>query len=147
MEVLVGVAFLIFSGLWLSFVRKGKLRIKFLTISMAVMVLFLFLNSWQQPYYSNVISGGEQNEADFVALGDFLGEERREVYYLGEKLDEYALFYGYIAQDYKWVSPEEMDEIVPGGIVVSQKASFQLEEGYERVDLGCDQIEVWEKIS
>ena len=147
MGVLVGVAFLIFSGLWLSFVRKGKLRIKFLTISMAVMVLFLFLNSWQQPYYSNVISGGEQNEADFVALGDFLGEERREVYYLGEKLDEYALFYGYIAQDYKWIRPEEMDEIVPGGIVVSPKASFQLEEGYERVDLGCDQIEVWEKTS
>lgn len=99
----------------------------------------------KNTYYSNVISGGRENKEDFIALGDYLGEERQKVYYLGEDLDEYALFYGYIAQDYKWVKPEEMNVISPGGIVILKKDSQELPQGYEKVDLECEQIEVWEK--
>lgn len=44
-----------------------------------------------------------------------------------------------------WVIPEKMDEISPGGIVVLKKGSQQLPAGYERVNLGCEQIEIWEK--
>ena len=143
--VLVSCCFLVFSVIWTMFLKKKRIRKKFLTISAICMVLFLLLNSWQQPYYSNVISGGKENKADFIALGNYLGEERREVYYLGEELDEYALFYGYIAQDYRWVKPEEMDEISSGSIVVLEKGSQQLPTGYEKVNLGCEQIEVWVK--
>lgn len=145
MGILVSICFLFFSVLWMIFLKKKKIRKKFLIISVTGMVAFLLLNCWQQPYYSNVISGGNENKADFIALGNYLGEERREIYYLGEELDEYALFYGYIAQDYKWVRPEEMDGISPGGIVVLKKGSQQLSAGYERVNLGCEQIEIWEK--
>lgn len=145
--VLVSCCFLVFSVIWTIFLKKKRIRIKFLTISAICMLLFLLLNSWQQPYYSNVISGGKENKADFIALGNYLGEERREVYYLGEELDEYALFYGYIAQDYRWVKPEEMDEISSGSIVVLEKGSQQLPTGYKKVNLDCEQIEVWEKMA
>lgn len=145
MGILVSICFLFFSVLWMIFLKKKKIRKKFLIISVTGMIAFLLLNCWQQPYYSNVISGGNENEADFITLGNYLGEERREIYYLGEELDEYALFYGYIAQDYKWVRPEEMDGISPGGSVVLKKESQQLPAGYERVNLGCKQIEIWEK--
>lgn len=145
MGILVSICFLVFSVLWMIFLKKKKIRKKFLIISVTGMVAFLLLNCWQQPYYSNVISDGNENKADFIALGNYLGEERREVYYLGEELDEYALFYGYIAQDYMWVIPEKMDEISPGGIVVLKKGSQQLPIEYERVNLGCEQIEIWEK--
>lgn len=144
--ILVSVGFLIFSVAWMCFLKRKRIRLKFLTISVISMVLFLLLNSWQQPYYSNVISDGKQNKVDFIALGNYLGEERRKVYYLGEELDEYALFYGYIAQDYKWVRPEEIDEISVGGIVILEKASRQLPKGYEKVELECKQIDIWEKI-
>ena len=92
-----------------------------------------------------MVSGGKENKVDFITLGNYLGEERRKVYYLGEELDEYALFYGYIAQDYMWVRTEELDKISEGGIVVVKTASQQLPEGYKKVDLGCERIEVWEK--
>lgn len=144
--ILVSVGFLIFSVAWMCFLKRKRIRLKFLTISVISMVLFLLLNSWQQPYYSNMISDGKQNKVDFIALGNYLGEERRKVYYLGEELDEYALFYGYIAQDYKWVRPEEIDEISVGGIVILEKASRQLPKGYEKVELECKQIDIWEKI-
>ena len=143
--ILVGCCFLVFSIIWMLFLKKKKIRSKFLIISLACMVLFLILNSWQQPYYSNVVSGGKENKVDFITLGNYLGEERRKVYYLGEELDEYALFYGYIAQDYMWVRTEELDKISEGGIVVVKTASQQLPEGYKKVDLGCERIEVWEK--
>lgn len=146
MGILVSVCFLLFSVIWLIFLKRKNIRLKFMIISTICMVLFLFLNSWQHPYYSNVISGGNENKADYIALGNYLGEDKYEVYYLGEKLDEYALFYGYIAQDYKWVRPEKIDEISVGGIVVLKKEAQQLPEGYEKVELGCTQIEVWEKI-
>lgn len=143
--VLASISFLAFSIVWMIFLKRKRIRIKFLIISMFCMALFLFLNSWQHPYYSNVISGGNENKADFIALGNYLGEDKYKVYYLGEELDEYALFYGYIAQDYKWVRPEEMDEISVGGIVVLKKESQQLPEGYEKVELGCERIEIWKK--
>lgn len=38
-----------------------------------------------------------------------------------------------------------MDGISSGGIVVLKKGSQQLPIGYERVNLGCEKIEIWEK--
>lgn len=111
MGILVSICFLLFSVLWIIFLKGKRVRSKFLTISAIGMALFFLLNSWQQPYYSNVISDGNENKADFIALGNYLGEE----------LEEYALFYGYIAQDYMWVRPEEMDGISSGGIVVLKR--------------------------
>lgn len=145
MGMIIGILFLIFSIVWIGLLQKGKGRQKFSIISSVSMLILLLFNFWQHPYYSNMICEGKANKKDFMLLGNYLGEEDRKIYYLNDELDNYALFYGYIAQDYQWINPDEISLVENDDVIVIKKGAISIPDEFKKVDLNTSNIEVWER--
>ena len=145
MGMIIGILFLIFSIVWIGLLQKGKVRQKFSIISSVSMLILLLFNFWQHPYYSNMICEGKANKKDFMLLGNYLGEEDRKIYYLNDELDNYALFYGYIAQDYQWINPDEISLVENDDVIVIKKGAISIPDEFKKVDLNTSNIEVWER--
>lgn len=145
MGMIIGVLFLIFSIVWIGLLQKGKVRQKFSIISSVSMLILLLFNFWQHPYYSNMICEGKANKKDFMLLGNYLGEEERKIYYLNDELENYALFYGYIAQDYQWINPDEISLVENDDVIVIKKGAISIPDEFKKVDLNTSNIEVWER--
>lgn len=118
----------------------------FCKVSFSCACVFLVINSWQHPYYSNIIAEGNRNEHSFIELAEYLGKEDVEVYYLNDSLDNTALFYGYIWQDYKHI--EDMDELLgrdlTDSIIVTIKDKYDVVEGYQKLELNSDTLDLWQ---
>jgi len=92
-----------------------------------------------------MICEGKANKKDFMLLGNYLGEEDRKIYYLNDELDNYALFYGYIAQDYQWINPDEISLVENDDVIVIKKGAISIPDEFKKVDLNTSNIEVWER--
>jgi len=145
MGMIIGGLFLIFSLFWIVLLQKGKVRQKFCMISSVSALILLLFNFWQHPYYSNVIGEGKINKNDFILFGNYLGEEERKIYYLNDELDNYALFYGYIAQDYQWIKLDEINLVEREDVVVSRRGTINIPDEFKKVELNISNIEVWER--
>lgn len=104
------------------------------------------INLIQHPYYSNQIGEGKENQDDFTCVAEYLGKDDRKVYYLNESLNNLALVYGYLWQDYKWIT--DVEEIgqsgADGGIVIlTEKGRYESLDGF--VDSGLDMrnLKLW----
>ena len=74
-----------------------------------------------------------------------MGEEERKIYYLNDELDNYALFYGYIAQDYQWIKLDEINLVEREDVVVSRRGTINIPDEFKKVELNISNIEVWER--
>ena len=100
------------------------------------------INIFQHPYYSNQIAGGEENKNRFVELAEYLKKDDVKIYYLSDKLDNGALFYGYIWQDYKWVgSMDELKDIEERCVVVTSEEFLE----DQKIENLSKEIEWWVK--
>lgn len=145
MGMIIGGLFSIFSLFWIVLLQKGKVRQKYCIISSVSVLILLIFNFWQHPYYSNVICEGNANKNDFILLGNYLGEEERKIFYLNDNLDNYALFYGYTAQDYQWINPDEINLVENDDVIVIKKGAISIPDEFKKVELNTSNIEVWER--
>ena len=87
-------------------------------------------------------SGGEENKNRFVELAEYLKKDDVKIYYLSDKLDNGALFYGYIWQDYKWVcSMDELKDIEERCVVVTSEEFLE----DQKIENLSKEIEWWVK--
>ncbi len=104
------------------------------------------VNMVQHPYYSNRIVDGKGRQADFITVAGYLGKEDIEVYYVNDSLDANALLYGYLWQDYRWVSgAEELAALHPAkdSVLVTAAGRYAAMEGYHPATLDTERITLW----
>ena len=102
--------------------------------------IICLINIFQHPYYSNQIAEGQRNKKQFIELAEYLRKDDVKVYYLNDKLDNGALFYGYIWQDYKWIpSAEQLKDIEERCLIVTDEEFLKT----QKIDGLSKEIEWW----
>lgn len=144
--VYVMALFVIGSFIGIGYIIKKKnvqflIRLFWKMTGLSVIVMCM-INIFQHPYYSNQIAGGEENKNRFVELAEYLKKDDVKIYYLSDKLDNGALFYGYIWQDYKWVgSMDELKDIEERCVVVTSEEFLE----DQKIENLSKEIEWWVK--
>lgn len=120
--------------------KPGNMIQLFWRITWVSAGMICLINIFQHPYYSNQIAEGQRNKKQFIELAEYLRKDDVKVYYLNDKLDNGALFYGYIWQDYKWIpSAEQLKDIEERCIVVTDEESLKT----QKTDGLSKEIEWW----
>lgn len=133
--------------------RMSTLLRGFWRIFIGFAVVFQLINLVQHPIYSNVIVQGKEREQDFITVAEYIGKKDSKIYYLNEQLDNNALMFGYLWQDYQWIMGlEEVGkaDLENAIIITAQEIMGQKQKALERFDfqkrdLNLLMVMLWER--
>lgn len=145
--VYCAVIFLVVSLIFVCFTFRKK-NLEFLLhvfwkLNWTAAILLCVINLFQHPLYSNRIVNGETREPDFIKVAHCLGKNDVKVYFMSEQLDNGALLYGYIWQDYQWIYTEEEIDPEEDCVVVTAADHYEKINGFRKSELQTESIDLW----